>query len=114
MGITSKLKEEIADIKSAIDDLPDSHYKWGADPSTQREIHIDWSVVYRIGALITGSLAFIASWVYAAISWGFLLGVGLGWVPAIFIGIIAGFIWPLIVLALVLIIGVIAFSLYKP
>ena len=114
MGIASKLKEEISDIKSAIDDLPNTHYKWVVGPTKKREIHIDWGVVYRIGAFITGGLAFIASWAYAAISWGFLLGVGLGWVPAIFIGIIAGFIWPLIALVLVLIIGVIAFSLYKP
>jgi len=114
MGIASKLKEEIADIKSAIDDLPNTHYKWAAAPSTKREIHIDWGVVYKIGAFITGVLAFIASWAYAAISWGFLIGVGLGWIPAIFIGIIAGFIWPLIALAFILCIGFIGFSLYKP
>lgn len=54
---------------------------------------------YAIGAWITGVLAFLASWAYAVASWGFLLGVGLGWIPALFIGAIAGLLWPLIALA---------------
>lgn len=113
MGIAGKLKEEIADIKSAIHELPNTH-PWAAGPSTKREFDIDWGLVYRIGAFITGALAFIASWAYAAISWGFLLGVGLGWVPSMFIGIIAGFIWPLLALILVVCLVVVGFSLYRP
>ena len=36
-----------------------------------------------------GVIAFFGSWVYAIFSWGFLLGFGLGWIPSIFIGLIA-------------------------
>lgn len=56
----------------------------------------DW---YPIGAFITGVIAFLACWVFAIVSWGFLIGVGLGWIPSIFIAIIAGLIWPLLALA---------------
>jgi len=75
--------------------------------------NFDWDSVYRIGGYITGVITFIVCWIYAIASWGFLLGVGLGWIPSLFIAVIARFIWPL--LALVLIIGlcVVAFLFYK-
>jgi uncharacterized membrane protein YeaQ/YmgE (transglycosylase-associated protein family) len=52
------------------------------------------SKVYSVFATILGFLAFIASWIYAVSEWGFLLGVGLGWVPAFFIGLLVGLIGP--------------------
>jgi hypothetical protein len=82
-----------------------------------RRRSIDWHAVYPIGGFVTGVITFIACWIYAIASWGFLLGVGLGWIPSFFIAIIAGFIWPLI--ALVLVVGlcvglcIVAFLLYK-
>lgn len=82
------------------------------------EVYIDWiRPIYLMGGFITGAIAFIACWIYAIVSWGFLLGVGLGWIPSLFIAVIAGFIWPLLALALVVILVVIlckvAFLLYK-
>ena len=62
--------------------------------------------IYLGGFIITAIIAFLASWVYAVMSWGFLLGVGLGWIPSFFIAIIAGAIWPLF--ALILLLGIIA------
>ena len=56
--------------------------------------------VYPVGGYIIGAITFIACWIYAYISWGFLLGVGLGWIPSLFIAGIVGFIWPLLVLLL--------------
>lgn len=60
---------------------------------------------YGIGFNITAVITFIGCWIYAIASWGFLLGVGLGWIPSLFIAAIAGFVWPLI--ALVLFLGLI-------
>jgi hypothetical protein len=68
---------------------------------------------YLIGFWTTSVIAFIVCWIYAIASWGFLLGVGLGWIPSLFISLIAGFIWPL--LALLIIIGlfiIAAFLIY--
>ena len=44
---------------------------------------IDWGVTYDIGFLIMGGLLFIVIWIYALASWGFLLGLMFGWIPAI-------------------------------
>ena len=68
---------------------------------------------YWIGFFITSVITFIICWIYAIASWGFLLGVGLGWIPSLFIAIIAGFIWPLIALVLVVGLCIVAFLLYK-
>jgi hypothetical protein len=47
---------------------------------------------------IVGGLVFLACWAYAVATYGFFLGVGLGWLPAAVIGVIAGFVWPAIAL----------------
>ena len=57
----------------------------------------DW---YDIGAWITGAIVFVAIWGYCAAAYGFL-GFALGWMPAVIIAIILAFLWPLIVLILV-------------
>jgi hypothetical protein len=54
---------------------------------------------YRVGVWIVGVLSFIAIWIYALASWGFLIGLMFGWIPALIGGVILGYIWPLVVLA---------------
>jgi hypothetical protein len=76
------------------------------------ELSIPFANIYKKGFFITAAIAFIASWIYAIVSWGFLIGVGLGWIPSLFIGLIAGFIWPLIALALVAGLCFIVFIIY--
>lgn len=66
--------------------------------------------VYRLGFNITAFIVFIGSWVYCIAEYGFLLGVGLGWLPSIIVAYIAGFLWQLIVLGIVIIVF---FSLKK-
>jgi len=41
-------------------------------------------------AIIIGFIAFIAGWIYAINEFGFFLGVGIGWIPAFFIGFFVG------------------------
>jgi hypothetical protein len=52
---------------------------------------------YTIGAWITGIISFLAIWIYAFASWGLLLGLMFGWIPALIGGVILGFLWPLVV-----------------
>ena len=47
-------------------------------------------------AAITGIGAFFITWIACTINYGFLLGFGLGWIPALIIGWIAVILWPLI------------------
>lgn len=54
---------------------------------------------YIVAATITGTVVFVIAWIYAIAEYGFLLGVGLGWLPAGIIGVVAGIAWPLIALA---------------
>jgi len=43
---------------------------------------------------------FFISWIYCIVSYGFLLGVGLGWLPSLVLAIIATYIWPLFIIAI--------------
>ena len=54
---------------------------------------------YMVGVWIVGVLSFIVIWLYALVSWGFLIGLMIGWVPALIGGFILGWLWPLVVLA---------------
>lgn len=56
-----------------------------------------FSSIYRVGCWITFVPVFIGCWIYCIDTHGFLLGVGLGWLPSAIVGVIAAFLWPLIV-----------------
>ncbi len=51
---------------------------------------------YKIGAYSTGVVTFFAIWIYAFVTWGFLVGLAIGWLPAIIGAFIAALLWPLI------------------
>lgn len=63
---------------------------------------------YQAGVVIVGGLTaivvFVGAWIYCISEYGFLLGVGLGWLPAvitaIIVGALVGFLWPLIALGI--------------
>ena len=48
---------------------------------------------------ITALVVFVGSWIYCIANYGFLLGVGLGWLPSAIVafiaGVIVGYGWPL-------------------
>ncbi|MEO3474848.1 hypothetical protein AAFN86_23505 [Roseomonas sp. CAU 1739] len=54
--------------------------------------------IYAGGAGLTALAVFAGSWIYCIATYGYLLGVGLGWLPSIFVAGIAAFLWPLIAL----------------
>lgn len=68
---------------------------------------------YQIGFAITAFIVFIGSWIYCIAEYGFLLGVGLGWLPSIIVAVIAGALWPLIAIGIAVIAAIVIFSLKK-
>lgn len=59
---------------------------------------------YSAGVALVGIPTFFGCWAYAVYEYGWFLGLGLGWLPSIFIALAAGFLWPL--LAAVLVAGI--------
>lgn len=64
--------------------------------------------------VLSAIITFIASWIYCIAHYGFLLGVGLGWLPsaivAVFVGFVVAYLWGLVAVAVVLgLIGLVAF-----
>ena len=61
---------------------------------------------------ITALVVFIGSWIYCIANYGFLLGVGLGWLPSAIVAVIAGavvgFGWPLVIAAVIIILWAIS------
>lgn len=60
----------------------------------------DWYIkIGWVAAIIT----FIGVWAYAIFGWNFLLGIVVGWVPALVAGTVAFFAWPLAALVVLFI-----------
>jgi hypothetical protein len=78
-----------------------------ADKSNGRPLLMEDGNAYGIGFAITAVITFIVSWIYCIATYGFLLGVGLGWLPSLIVAVIAGVLWPLILLAIIIILFVI-------
>lgn len=65
------------------------------------------SDTYITGFMVTAAITFIVSYIYCIATYGFLFGVGLGWLPSLIVAAVAGAIWPLLVL--ILLIAIMAF-----
>lgn len=59
------------------------------------------SLIYWGGFWLVWIVVFLGAWGYCAITYGFLLGFGLGWLPASILASILAFVWPLIAAAAV-------------
>jgi hypothetical protein len=65
------------------------------EETTRRRSGIREGVVYKIGFAILGTITFFCLWTYAVATYGWFLGLGLGWIPAFFIAALVGSLWPL-------------------
>jgi hypothetical protein len=54
--------------------------------------------IYRVGFAITWLLVFLCCWIYCISTYGFLLGVGLGWLPSAIVATIAAALWPILII----------------
>ncbi len=66
---------------------------------------------YTTGAYITGAITFLVIWIYSFFAWGFLIGLAIGWLPAIIGAFILGLLWPLVLFILLCLIVFILYSL---
>jgi len=57
---------------------------------------------YRVGFVITWLIVFVISWIYCIVEYGYLFGVGLGWLPSLIVATILGALWPLVLLGLII------------
>ena len=71
------------------------------------EALMDGEDIYGVGFAITAVITFIGCWIYCVAAYGFLLGVGLGWFPSLIVAVIAGALWPLIVLIVIIILAIV-------
>lgn len=62
---------------------------------------MDGEGVYWIGYRISFVLIFLGSWMYCIYSYGFLVGVGLGWLPSAIAAVLLAFFWPVVVLGII-------------
>lgn len=53
-----------------------------------------------VGAWV-GLIVFVVSWVYCIAEYGYLFGVGLGWLPSLIVGFLAAWLWPLLLIAII-------------
>lgn len=60
--------------------------------------------VYKVGYAISFVIVFIGCWIYCVATYGFLLGVGLGWFPSMIAAAILSIFWPLLLIGVVAII----------
>lgn len=51
---------------------------------------------------IVGIPVFLGVWIYSMFAWGFLIGLAIGWLPALIAAFILGFLWPLVLVAILL------------
>ena len=68
---------------------------------------------YELGSKITFFIVFVASWIYCIASYGYLLGVGLGWLPSLIVACIVAFLWPLLAIVLILAAAIFAWFALK-
>ena len=62
-------------------------------------------LIYGTGAVLFGIFVFIIIWIYAVMQWGLLLGLALGWFPAIIGALIFGLLWPVIACVIAILVG---------
>lgn len=61
--------------------------------------------IHFAGFVITGLITFIGVWIYAISEWGFLLGVSLGWVPAVIVALVGGYLWPIFLITILILLA---------
>jgi hypothetical protein len=66
---------------------------------------MEWEGWYSVGYYISFILIFLGCWIYCIATYGFLLGVGLGWLPSAIVAGIVSFFWPLILIGIVIILA---------
>jgi len=67
---------------------------------------------YELGYIISWVIIFIGCWIYCIAHYGFLWGVGLGWLPSLIAATLVSFFWPLLALVIALAIAGILYAIF--
>lgn len=60
---------------------------------------------YVVGYWISFVVLFIGFWIYCIAGYGFLVGVGIGWLPSAIAAGVLSAIWPLLLLGVIIVIS---------
>lgn len=74
----------------------------------------EWMALVRVYVRVAcgvAGLAFLGFWGHAVETYGWFLGLALGWIPALFLGAFVGALWPLVMLAVV---GIVLLIYWSP
>lgn len=61
--------------------------------------------VYIVGYWISFVVLFVGFWIYCIADYGFLIGVGIGWLPSAIAAGVLSAVWPLLVLGVIIVIS---------
>jgi hypothetical protein len=87
-----------------------------AELTTKQTAGIAYAGLGAVFGITAAAITFFATWIYCALTYGFVLGLGLGWFPAAVcagvIGWLVAIFWGVALLLLVLVVGIaIAFAI---
>ncbi len=60
---------------------------------------------YETGYKICYVIIFLGCWIYCIATYGFLLGVGLGWLPSAIAAAVLSFFWPVFLIGIVVLLA---------
>jgi hypothetical protein len=82
-----------------------------AELSTKQTVGVAHAGLGAVFGFTAGVITFIATWIYCATTYGFVLGVGLGWFPAAICAAVTGWLvavfWGAALALLVLAVGIV-------
>jgi len=61
-------------------------------------------------ALLVGAVTFLWIWAYSFSEWGLLIGLLIGWLPALIGAFVVGLLWPLFLVGVLIFIAIIFLS----
>ena len=67
--------------------------------------------LYRVIRWTVWVVTFFGCWIYCVATYGFLIGVGIGWLPSAIAATVAAFLWPVVAVAALVLALVIGFNL---
>ena len=105
---TRRLRDQARGRRAALgyedaveDSVPWKPYEPPTKPTMAATTPTSGGDVYVVISWIVAILTFLGGWAYCTITYGFLFGLGLGWLPSAILAATTGFVWPLLLLALV-------------
>ena len=72
---------------------------------------MDWDEAYWMGYSICWFILFVGCWIYCIAVYGFLFGVGLGWLPSAIVATLVSLLWPLVLIVILIAVVLLVWAL---